>query len=36
MTQLRAALPAGKTLFVCVQPLDWFEGYDYRTLGNPL
>lgn len=34
MTQLRAALPAGKTLFVCVQPLDWFEGYDYRTLGN--
>lgn len=34
MTELRAALPAGKALFVCVQPPDWYEGYDYRALGG--
>ncbi len=33
MTTLRAALPAGKSLWVAVQPPDWFKGYDYRALG---
>lgn len=34
MTALRAALPKDKTLFVCVQPPDWYAGYDYRALGE--
>lgn len=34
MTDLRAALPAHKTLFVCVQPDTWFKGFDYRALGE--
>lgn len=34
LTELRAALPAGKTLYVCVQPNDWYDGYDYRAIGN--
>lgn len=33
LTQLRAALPGDKTLYVCVQPDDWFDGYDYRAIG---
>lgn len=34
MTELRAALPSGKTLFVCVPPNDWYKGYDFRALGE--
>ena len=34
MSQLRAALPADKTLYVCVQPDTWFGGFDYRALGE--
>jgi spore germination protein YaaH len=34
MTELRAALPSSKTLYVCVQPDTWFDGYDYRALGE--
>lgn len=34
LTELRAALPAGKTLYVCVPPNDWYKGYDYRTIGE--
>ena len=34
MTQLRAALPAEKTLYVCVQPDQWYTGFDYRGLGE--
>ncbi len=34
MTELRAALPAGKNLYVCVQPPDWYDGFDYRALGE--
>lgn len=34
MTELRAALPAGKTLCVCVQPPEWYDGYDFRALGE--
>jgi len=34
MTALRDALPADKTLYVCVQPDTWFGGYDYRALGE--
>jgi hypothetical protein len=34
LTQLRAALPAEQTLYVCVQPDTWFDGYDYRALGE--
>lgn len=33
MTELRAALPTGKTLYVCVQPDTWYTGFDYRGLG---
>ena len=33
LTQLRAALPADKTLYVCVQPDTWYTGFDYRGLG---
>lgn len=34
MTELRAALPQGKTLYVCVQPDTWYKGFDYRGLGE--
>ncbi len=34
MTALRAALPDGKTLAVCVQPDTWYGGFDYRALGE--
>ena len=34
LTELRAALPAGKTLYVCVPPDDWYQGYDYRAIGE--
>lgn len=34
ITALRSGLPAGQTLYVCVQPPDWYDGYDYRALGN--
>ena len=34
MTALRAALPAGKNLWVCGQPDEWYGGYDYRALGE--
>ena len=33
LTELRAALPAGKSLYVCVPPDDWYKGYDYRAIG---
>ena len=34
MTALRAALPQGKNLWVCVQPDEWYGGYDYHALGE--
>ncbi len=34
VTELRAALGGDKTLYVCVQPDDWYDGYDYRALGE--
>ncbi len=34
MTGLRAALPQGKTLYVCVPPDKWYKAYDYRALGE--
>ena len=34
LTELRAALPAGKSLYVCVPPDDWYKGYDYRAIGE--
>ena len=34
LTELRAALPEGKTLYVCVPPDDWYQGYDYRAIGE--
>lgn len=34
MTALRAALPSGKTLYVCVQPDTWYDGFDYHGLGE--
>ena len=34
MTALRAALPADKTLYVCVPPSKWYDGYDYAALGQ--
>ena len=34
LTELRAALPAGKSLYVCVPPNDWYKGYDYRAIGE--
>lgn len=34
LAQLRAALPADKTLYVCVPPDDWYHGYDYRAIGE--
>ena len=33
LTELRAALPADKSLYVCVPPDDWYKGYDYRAIG---
>lgn len=32
--ELRAALPADKSLYVCVQPGPWYTGYDFRALGE--
>jgi len=34
MTSLRADLPSDKALYVCVQPDTWFDGFDYRALGE--
>ena len=34
MTALRAALPADQSLYVCVPPDTWYDGFDYRTLGQ--
>ncbi len=34
MEGLRAALPQGKALYVCVPPDRWYKGYDYRALGE--
>ncbi len=34
LSQLKAALPAGKTLYSCVQPDTWYDGYDYRAIGE--
>ena len=34
MAKLRDALPADKTLYVCVQPDTWYTGFDYRALGE--
>ncbi len=34
MTDLRTALPADKTLYVCVQTPDWYKGFDYKALGK--
>jgi len=34
MTALRRALPADKGLYVCVPPDLWYQGYDYRALGE--
>lgn len=34
VTALRAALPADKLLYVCVQPDTWYQGFDYRGLGE--
>ena len=34
LTELRAALPADKSLYVCVQPDTWYDGWDYRGIGE--
>lgn len=34
VSALRSALPAGKGLYVCVQPDSWYKGFDYRRLGE--
>lgn len=34
MAALRSALPAEKSLYVCVQPDTWYGGFDYRALGE--
>ena len=34
LSDLRAALPQDKTLYVCVQPDTWFGGFDYRSIGE--
>ncbi|MEG1578499.1 MAG: S-layer homology domain-containing protein [Oscillospiraceae bacterium] len=34
MGELRAALPPDKTLYVCVQPADWYFGFDFKALGE--
>ena len=31
---VRAALPADKSLYVCVQPDTWYDGWDYRGIGE--
>lgn len=31
---IRAALPADKSLYVCVPPNTWYHGYDYAALGE--
>ena len=32
--ELREALPQEKQLYVCVQPDTWYDGFDYRSLGE--
>ena len=32
LKELDAALPQGKTLYVCVQPDTWYTGFDYRGM----
>lgn len=34
LRELRQALPAEKTLYVCVPPNTWYHGYDYAALGE--
>ena len=34
ISQLRAALPADKRLYICVPPDTWYDGFDYRALGK--
>ncbi len=34
MAELKAALPPEKTLYVCVPPDTWYDGFDYRALGE--
>ena len=34
LARLREALPADKTLYVCVPPDTWYHSYDYRALGE--
>ncbi len=34
VSALRQALPPERALLVCVQPPDWYGGYDYRALGE--
>ena len=34
LKELDAALPQGKTLYVCVQPDTWYDGWDYRGIGE--
>ncbi len=34
MTELRKNLPGDKVLYVCVMPDNWFDGYDFRALGE--
>ena len=34
MQELRAALPEGKLLYAAVPPDRWFQGYDYRAIGE--
>ena len=34
MVRLRRALGDDKCLYVCVQPDDWYGGFDYRALGE--
>lgn len=34
MEDLRRALPEGKGLYMAVPPGDWYDGYDYRALGE--
>lgn len=34
MSDLRAALPGEKTLYVCVPTSKWYKGFDYKALGE--
>lgn len=34
MRELKTAMPAGKSLYVCVQPGPWFTGFDFKALGQ--